>query len=96
MLAILTDVDHVYANYGRRNQRALGRLPAAEARRYLAAGQFPAGSMGPKVETAVEFVERPGGEAFICRPARLALALRGRAGTRITARRAVGGGGKGR
>ncbi|MGD8377019.1 MAG: carbamate kinase [Acidobacteriota bacterium] len=87
-LAILTDVDHVYLNYGRKNQRGITRLAVKDARRHLEAGQFPAGSMGPKVETAVEFVERTGGEAFICRPTRLRMALQGRAGTRISLRRA--------
>jgi carbamate kinase len=91
LLAILTDVDHVYLNYGQKNQRGIDRMAVADARRHLAAGQFPAGSMGPKVETAVDFVERTGGEALICRPSRLAAALRGEAGTRVTARRPRGG-----
>jgi carbamate kinase len=96
LLAILTDVDHVFLNFGKRNQRAVDRMTVADARRYLAAGQFPAGSMGPKVETATEFVERTGGEAVICRTARLPAAARGKAGTRIVARRTRPPAGKGR
>ena len=87
VLAVLTDVDGVYLNFGRRNQRFLERLAVADARRYLSGSQFPAGSMGPKVEAAVDFVERTGGEALITRPEGLLAALAGRAGTRIVARR---------
>ena len=55
-LIILTDVENVYLNFGRKNQKVLNRMTVSEARRHLAAGQFPEGSMRPKVETAVEFV----------------------------------------
>jgi carbamate kinase len=82
-LAILTDVDQVYLHYGRKHQRPLPRLTVGDARRFLAGGHFPPGSMGPKVETAASFVERSGGEALITRPDLLHAALRGRAGTRI-------------
>ncbi|BES82230.1 carbamate kinase [Pyrodictium abyssi] len=56
-LLILTDVPYVYRNYGRPGQKPLERLTASEARRLLEEGEFPPGSMGPKVEAAVEFVE---------------------------------------
>jgi len=82
-LAILTDVDQVYLYYGRKHQRPLPRLTVSDARRFLAAGHFPPGSMGPKVETAAAFVERTGGEALITKPDLLHAALRGRAGTRV-------------
>jgi carbamate kinase len=87
VLAILTDVDGVYLNFRRRNQRLLERLSISDARRHQNAGQFAAGSMGPKVEAAMDFVERTGGEALITRPDRLLAALSGRAGTRVVARR---------
>jgi len=60
-------------------------LPAGEAERYLAAGEFPAGSMGPKIEAAVEFLAAGGREAIITSPRVLGLALAGRHGTRIVA-----------
>lgn len=82
-LAILTDVDQVYLHYGRKHQRPVPRLTVTDARRFLASGQFPPGSMGPKVETAAAFVERTGGEAIITRPDLLHAALRGKAGTRV-------------
>ena len=64
-------------------QRFLDRLTVAEALRLLAAGAFPPGSMGPKVEAAVEFIERGGRRAVITSLDRIAEAVAGRAGTAI-------------
>ena len=61
LFVMATDVDAVYADWGTPQQRALGRVSAAELR----AGEFPAGSMGPKVEAACRFVEATGGRAAI-------------------------------
>jgi carbamate kinase len=58
-------------------------MTAAEARAHLAAGQFPAGSMGPKVRAGVEFVEATGRQVLITSATKLAKAVRGGAGTRI-------------
>ncbi len=82
---ILTDVDQVYLDYGQPRQRAVSRLTLEEARRYLQEGQFPAGSMGPKVEACLEYVEHAGREAIITSVRRLEWALAGRAGTRFVA-----------
>jgi carbamate kinase len=81
LLAILTDVDQVFLRYGTPERKGLRKLSVNEARSYLEAGEFPPGSMGPKIETAVEFVESTGGEALITSAARLAAGLAGRAGT---------------
>ncbi|MCX6168045.1 MAG: carbamate kinase [Ignavibacteriales bacterium] len=62
---IITDVSKVFINFNKPNQKALDHLTAAEARKYLDAGEFPAGSMGPKILAAVEFVENGGNEAII-------------------------------
>ena len=62
---IITDVPKVFINFNKPNQKALDHLTAAEARKYLDAGEFPAGSMGPKILAAVEFVESGGNEAII-------------------------------
>jgi carbamate kinase len=59
-LIILTDVDYVYLDYGKPSQKPLRILKASEARKLLEEGQFPPGSMGPKVQAAVEFVEAMG------------------------------------
>ncbi|WP_448626064.1 carbamate kinase [Geodermatophilus sp. URMC 64] len=57
-LVIATDVPNVMVDFGRPEQRPLGRVTAAELREHAAAGQFARGSMGPKVEAALRFVER--------------------------------------
>ena len=80
----LTGVDRVAVGWGTAAQRFLDRLSVAEARQLLAAGEFPVGSMGPKVEAAVEFVSRGGTAAVITSLDRLADAVAGRAGTVIT------------
>lgn len=82
-LLILTDVDGVYRDYGTPDARILRRLRPAEARRLVASGQLGEGSMRPKVEAALEFVEEGGERAVIAHLGRGAEALRGEAGTEI-------------
>lgn len=62
---ILTDVPKVSINFMKPNQVDLDELSTTEARKYLEEGQFPAGSMGPKIEAAIEFVEATGKEMII-------------------------------
>jgi carbamate kinase len=62
---IITDVPKVFINFNKPDQKELDHLTAAEARKYLDAGEFPAGSMGPKILAAIEFVESSGNEAII-------------------------------
>jgi carbamate kinase len=83
-LVLVTGVDQVYVGFGTPRQRALGDLQLAEARGYLEAGEFPAGSMGPKVESALPFLADGGRRAVITSLSRLRDALAGRAGTSIT------------
>jgi carbamate kinase len=85
LLVILTDVDAVYADWGTPAQRPLRRLTADEAARMDAAGAFGEGSMAPKVRAAVDFVRRTGGRAIITELSRGREAVRGEAGTTITA-----------
>jgi carbamate kinase len=84
-LIILTSVERVALRFGRPGQRWLDTLTAAEAREHLAGGEFPAGSMGPKIEAGVEFVEHGGEECIITSAGQVARAIRGEAGTRIVA-----------
>ena len=56
-LIILTGVDNIYINYNQPNQKKLEKLTIAEAKRYIQENQFPAGSMLPKVESAIDFVQ---------------------------------------
>ena len=73
----------VAVDFGKPGQRFLDRLTTAEARRLLAEGEFPPGSMGPKVEAAIAFVEGGGERAVITSLDRIAEAAAGRAGTVI-------------
>ncbi len=83
-LMLLTDVEQVYLNYGRPNQQALRHLTIKECETYLKKGEFPSGSMGPKIQAAVQFV-RSGGAATVIASLDLAKkALEGHAGTSIT------------
>jgi len=83
LLVILTAVDFVYRRFGRPDREALPRLDVAQARRLLAEGEFAPGSMGPKIEAAIEFLEGGGEEVLITLPENLADALEGKTGTRI-------------
>jgi carbamate kinase len=84
-LLILTSVRHVALNYGTPEQRFLGSMTVSEARRYMSEGHFAPGSMLPKVEAAVQFVEAGAGrKAIIAELSQAVEALAGRAGTRIT------------
>jgi carbamate kinase len=85
LLCITTGVDQVAINFGRPDQRALDVIDADEARRHLADGQFPTGSMGPKIEAALGFLAAGGDEVLITSPDRLAEALEGGTGTRVVA-----------
>jgi len=85
LLCITTGVDRVAVHFDTPDERALDVVSVDEARRHLADGQFPAGSMGPKIEAALGFVEAGGDQVLITSPDRLADALRGTTGTRIVA-----------
>lgn len=80
----LTAVEHVYRGYGTPAQTPCPRLTAAEARAMAAAGEFPPGSMGPKIEAVLEFLAGGGQRALITSLARLGDALAGRTGTWLT------------
>jgi carbamate kinase len=81
---ITTAVDRVALDFGRPEQRWLDRMTLAEAKAHLAEGtHFAAGSMAPKIEACIEFLEHGGGEAIITSPERMEEALAGTAGTRI-------------
>ncbi|MFH1219949.1 MAG: carbamate kinase [Candidatus Eisenbacteria bacterium] len=84
MLMILTEVEKVATGYGSPDQRDLDHMTVAEAREYLARGEFPQGSMGPKIEAAIEFLEGGGEEVIITRPELLSEAVRGKRCTIVT------------
>lgn len=80
---ILTDVDGVYLHWETERKQKLERLTAKNAERYLAEGQFPSGTMGPKIAAAIQFLQRGGRDAVIAKPEDLIAAMQGSAGTRI-------------
>lgn len=82
-MMILTAVSRVAVNFGKPTQRDLDRVPVSEMRKHLADGQFPAGSMGPKVEAAIQFIEGGGKRAIIGSLDEALPALRGETGTHI-------------
>jgi len=82
---VLTGVPRVAVDYGKPTQRDLERMTVDEAQAYFEEGQFPAGSMGPKIEAAIEFVRQSGREVLITDVDHLREGLEGKAGTRIVA-----------
>jgi carbamate kinase len=83
VMMILTGVSRVAIHYRTPQERDLDHVTLSEARRLLAQGHFPAGSMGPKVEAAVRFLERGGKRAIIGHLNEALPALRGETGTHI-------------
>ena len=84
-LLILTSVEQVAINWGRPDQRPIARATAAEMRAWMEEKQFPDGSMGPKVQAALDFLAGGGREVIITLPEAAAAALAGHTGTYITA-----------
>ncbi len=84
LFLISTAVEKVSLNYGKPNQVDLDGMTLSEAKNYLQEGHFPPGSMGPKIEAVIKFLEEGGKEALITSPENLVRALRGETGTRIT------------
>ncbi len=82
LLIFLTAVPWVELNFGTPFAKRLDRMTTQEARRHLRQGQFPAGSMGPKIDAACQFADA-GGEALITSADALQAALAGQAGTRV-------------
>jgi carbamate kinase len=83
LLVIATAADKVRLNYGKPNEQALDLMTAAEARRYMAEDHFQPGSMLPKIQACLQFIESGGHEALITCTEALSAALAGRTGTRI-------------
>ncbi len=84
-LILVTNVSRLALDYRKPTQRLLEKLTASELDTYYQEGQFPAGSMGPKVEAILRFLKKGGKKALITNPDELLQAVRGEAGTLITA-----------
>lgn len=83
MFVISTSVDKVAIHWGKPEQRDLDQITVAEARRYTAEGHFAPGSMKPKIEAAIDFLEHGGQRVIITQPHLLEHAMRGETGTHI-------------
>ena len=83
LLVISTAVEKVCLNFGKPDQKTLDRMTVAEAKQYITEGHFKPGSMLPKVQACVQFLENGGKEALITSPEALPAALAGKTGTRI-------------
>ncbi|MBI4758344.1 MAG: carbamate kinase [Chloroflexi bacterium] len=84
LFLISTAVEKVALNFGKPNQVWLDHLTLAQAKKYLAEGHFAKGSMGPKIQAIIWYLERGGKEALITNPENIERALKGDTGTRIT------------
>jgi len=80
---IATDTEGVAINFKKPGQRFLRELPIEEAKRLLQAGQFPEGSMGPKIEATIQFLESGGKRALITSTENIQRSVEGKAGTEI-------------
>jgi len=85
VFVLSTGVEKVAIRFRKPDQRFLDRMTLGEARGFLEAGEFPEGSMGPKVRAAVEFIEQGGTRAIITSPDHLEDAIAGRTGTHVVA-----------
>lgn len=83
LLVLSTGVEQVAVHFRKPDERWLDRITVSEAEGYLADGEFPKGSMGPKVEAAIRFLRQGGQEVLITSPASLERAIAGETGTRI-------------
>lgn len=83
LFIMLTAVDNVYINYGKPNEKPLGYVSLGDVKRYFAEGHFPPGSMGPKIEASIDFLENGGEEVIITSPENLEKAIKKGKGTHI-------------
>ena len=85
-LIILTSVDYVYKDFGKESQSPLTELTIAAAKELITQGQFEAGTMLPKIEAAISYLEKvPGGRVLITSLTKVKDAVKGKAGTVVTA-----------
>lgn len=84
LFVISTAVERVSLDFKKPTERPVDRMTATEARRWLAEGQFGKGSMAPKIEAILQFLDRGGRRALVTCPGRLEDALAGRSGTLVT------------
>ncbi len=85
LFILLTNVERVYLNFGKSDEEPIETMTIKQAEEYLSQGQFPAGSMGPKIQAAIEYIKGGGKETLITTANQLKAALINRSGTKIGA-----------
>jgi len=85
LFIILTGIERVCLNFGKPDQQEIPVMTVDEAQKYLGEGQFPPGSMGPKIQAAIDYIRAGGREVLITKASHLKAALLKRSGTRIIA-----------
>lgn len=90
LFVILTNVPRVCLHFGTKEEIPLRNMTVDEAQKYLDEGQFPPGSMGPKIRAAIEYIKTGGKEVIITSSEHLRAALINRSGTKITTAEAGG------
>jgi len=83
LLLISTNVEKVFLNYNKPEQKGIDRMTVKDAKKYLSEGHFPPGSMGPKIEAGIRFLEKGGKEVIITSPECIGDALKNKTGTHI-------------
>ena len=83
IFVIASDVEGAAINWGQADQKILGKTPLVEMEKYVKEGQFPAGSMGPKVDAMMQFFKATGNRGVICQLKDIEKAIAGEAGTEI-------------
>lgn len=83
LLLISTNVEKVFLNYNKPNQKGIDRMTVEDAKKYLSEGHFPLGSMGPKIEAGIRFLKKGGKEVIITSSECIGDALKGKTGTHI-------------
>jgi carbamate kinase len=84
LFLISTAVEKVALNFGKPNQKPLDKMTLVEAKQYYKEGHFPPGSMGPKIQAVISYLENGGKEALVTNPENIERALQGETGTYIT------------
>ena len=83
IFVIASDVEGAAINWGKADQKMLRKIPLAEMEKYVQQGQFPTGSMGPKVDAVMQFTAATGNRGVICQLSDIEKAIAGEAGTEI-------------
>jgi carbamate kinase len=83
LLLISTNVEKVFLNYNKPEQKGIDRMTVKEAEKYLSEGHFHPGSMGPKIEAGIRFLKKGGKEVIITSPECIGDALKNKTGTHI-------------